>query len=222
MITYEQPILEICKRTHPIYQQFRNRHYVENRGCHGQQIHFLVHYKNKIVGIISGASAVYAVKARDDFFLIPKEKITKEKYYLPAIINNIVFRLEFHEKNLATKILSKWRHVVAELWEDTYNIKVIGFETFVVETDTRKGSLYKADNWLYVGITQGSTKVHNGLINKSTRRAVNKKLIYCKWLSKPIVPTQKYISCWRLETEEEKKRAKYIANLKKKLIGKQF
>ena len=131
------PTLEICKRTHLIYQNIRNRHYVKNKGCHGQQIHFLIHYNNEIVGIISGASSVYGVKTRDEFFEIPNDRKTKEKYYLPAIINNVVFRLELHEKNLATKVLSKWRKIIKILWEQIYNINVIGFETFVVETNTR-------------------------------------------------------------------------------------
>ncbi len=80
---------------------------------------------------------------------------------------------------------------------------MIGFETFVVEEDYRKGTLYKADNWTFVGETFGSTKTHNGLINKSERLITNKKLIYCKWNSKkPIIPIIKYISSWRNQTEE--------------------
>ena len=141
--------LEFCKRTDKRYQDIRNRHYVANNGCHGQQVHFLIHYNNSIVGIISGASSVYAVKARDDFFNIPKDKVVKQKRYLPSIVNNVVFRLEYHEKNLATRVLSRFRKVVCELWHNLYGVPVIGFETFVVEEDFRKGCLYKADNWFF-------------------------------------------------------------------------
>lgn len=223
MKDYEVPLLEICKRTHPIYQDIRNRHYVKNNGCHGQQIHFLIHYKDEICGIISGASSVYGVANRDNFFNIPKDRHIKEKYYLPAIINNTVFRLECHERNLATKVLSKWRKIVAELWEKIYNVDVIGFETFVVETDTRKGCLYKADNWVECGITKGSTKKHIGLKNKSIRIQVIPKLIYCKWINNiPIEPTIEYVSSWRMETDEEKDRHKKITILKKDLLGQIF
>lgn len=223
MRNYEIPLLEICKLTNPIYQDFRNRHYVENHGCHGQQIHFLIHYKNEICGIISGASSVYGVYGRDNFFKIPKDRHLKEKYYLPAIINNVVFRLENHEKNLATKILSKWRNTITQLWENIYDIEVIGYETFVVETDTRKGYLYKADNWKYCGITKGSTKKHKGLKNKSIRLSTEPKLIYCKWKNNiPITPKKEYKSSWRMETTEEKARHKKITELKKQLLGKKF
>lgn len=214
--------LEFCKRTDPRYQTIRNRHYVPNNGCHGQQIHFLIWYKGNIVGIVSGASSVYAVKSRDEFFNIPPDKEIKQKKYLPAIINNVVFRLECHEKNLATRVLSKFRRVAVDLWFQLYNVPVIGFETFVVEEDWRKGALYKADNWTFCGETVGSTKSHKGLTNKSERVKTNSKLVYCRWVKKPVVPTTEYISSWRATTDEEKQRAKYIAKLKKELVGKKF
>lgn len=216
--------LEFCKRTDERYQEIRNRHYIPNNGTHGQQIHFLVHYKEKIVGIISGASSVYGVKSRDDFFNIPKDREIKQKYYLPAIINNVVFRLEYHEKNLATRVLSKFRKVVSKLWEEIYEVPVIGFETFVIENETRKGSLYKADNWTFVGYTKGNTKRHtNGLKNVHVRKSTEEKMIYCKWINnKIIVPTVEYKSSWKCETEIEKARKKRIDKLKKDLVGRLF
>lgn len=218
----EEIALECVKRTDERYQEIRNRHYVENNGTHGQQLHFIIHYNGKVVGIISGASSVYGVGARDTFFGIPKDKEIKQSYYLPAIINNTVFRLEFHEKNLATRVLALWRKVCAQLWEDIYGVKVIGFETFVVENDTRKGALYKADNWTYLGETKGNTKVHNkgGLTAQHTRAETDKKLIYAKWTTKrPVKPTSKYESSWRQATDAEKAKAKTIVEYKRKLDG---
>lgn len=215
--------LEFCKRTDERYKEIRDRHYIPNNGTHGQQIHFLIHYKGQIIGIISGASSVYGVKSRDEYFSIPKDKIKKQKYYLPAIINNVVFRLEYHEKNLATKVLSKFRKTISMLWEEIYGVPVIGFETFVIETETRKGTLYKADNWTFLGHTKGSTKKHKGLKNKAERVDTEAKMIYCRWVNhKPIIPTVEYKSSWRAETEEEKKRKKNIEKLKKDLLGQYF
>ena len=215
--------LEVCQRTNPIYQDIRNRHYVDNHGCQGAQIHFLINYNNEYCGIISGASSVYGVKARDAFFKIPKDQKIKQKLYLPALINNTVFRLENHEYNLGTKILKLWRNTISNLWEDIYSVPVIGFETFVVEEDTRKGCMYKADNWTYVGITCGSTKTHNGMINKSARLKTSKKLIYCKWIKqKEITPTKVYISSWKKSTPEEIELAKKIAFKKQQILGQKY
>jgi len=215
--------LEVCKRTNLIYQDIRNRHYVDNHGTQGAQIHFLINYKGEYCGIISGASCVYGVKARDNFFKIPKDQKIKQKLYLPAIINNTVFRLENHEQNLGTKILKLWRNTISELWEKIYDIPVIGFETFVVEEDYRKGCMYKADNWIFCGITAGSTKTHKGMINKSERIKTTQKLIYCKWINnKIIIPTKEHRGCWRKETDEEKERAKQITILKNNLLTKKY
>jgi len=211
--------LEVCKRTNPIYQDIRNRHYVDNHGTQGAQIHFLINYNNEYCGIISGASCVYGVRARDEFFMIPKDQKIKQKIYLPAIINNTVFRLENHEPNLGTQILKLWRKIISTLWEEIYEIPVIGFETFVVEEDYRKGCMYKADNWTFCGETKGSTKTHKGMINPFERLKTSKKLIYCRWIkNKIIIPTKEHVGCWRQETIQEKLRAKEIADKKNNLL----
>jgi hypothetical protein len=219
--------LEVCSRSDKRYLSYRNRHYIPNRGCHGQQIHFLIYYKGEQVGIISGASSVYAVGARDKFFNIPQDKKIKQKRYLPAIINNVVFRLEHHEKNLGTRILSKFRKVSALLWKRLYGVDVIGFETFVIENDRRKGALYKADNWAYLGETKGNTKTHDvssksvGLTTTHKRRTTEIKLIF-GIKTKNKIPTSDYVSSWRASTPEEKKRAKDIVKFRKELLGKTF
>jgi len=212
--------LIVVQRSDIEYQAIRDRHYVLNNGTHGQQIHYLIKSENKSIGIISGASSVYGVKARDDFFEIPMNPIIKQKFYLPAIVNNVVFRLEVHERNAATQLLSAWRKSISSLWQYIYDIPVIGFETFIVEESYRKGTLYKADNWTFVGETSGSTKSHNGLINKSVRLETSRKLIYCKWNSKrKIIPTIEYVSSWRNETGEEKRRNKQIQIKKREILG---
>jgi Domain of unknown function (DUF4338) len=184
-----------CKRTDPEYQAIRDRHYVPNNGTHGQQIHYKIHIDFLgVVGIISGASSVFAVKPRDDYFGLTKDNKPKG---LPSIINNTVFRLEMHVQNLATMVLSMWRKQVAIDWEERYKVKVHGFETFVVENDTRKGALYKADNWECVGNTAGSTKAHpNGLSGAAVRVQTTPKLIFVKKIKKTQLSTE-YTPTWR-------------------------
>ena len=176
MLKNENIILKRCKRTDEDYQLIRNRHYIPNRGCHGQQLHYLIYLNENIIGIISGASSVYAVKSRDDFFGLTKDN---KKIALNSIINNVVFRLEYHEKNLGTKILKIWRKQIARDWEQRYKVKVHGFETFIIENESRKGALYKADNWSYLGRTVGNTKFHDkGLNTMHERKETEQKLIF--------------------------------------------
>ena len=147
----------------------------------------------EVIGIISGGASAYAVKARDDFFGITKEN---RNVALNGIVDNTVFRLEKHLPNLATQILALWRITVERDWREKYGVIVCGFETFVIENKTRKGSLYKADNWTFVGRTQGSTKFHqHGVEKHFERREVEQKLIFCKWTKHKELPSS-YNSTW--------------------------
>lgn len=235
-------VLEFCSCRDPRYKAIRDRHYVENAGAVGQQIHFIIWYKKNMVGIISGGSAAYAVASRDKFFGITKENRQK---VLNSIINNTVFRLEYHNdkrilnkkgravpaESLATQVLALWRKVAPIVWFDLYGAIPCGFETFVVETETRKGTSYKGDNWENLGRTAGSSKSHKGLGNASTRKNVEPKLVYARrsddysYLAEcgdPRVDPSGYKSSWRLNTPEERQRAKTIAERREYLMGRVF
>ena len=183
-----------CERSNPFYQEIRSRHYVPNNGAVGQQIHYLIYLDGDIVGIISGGSAAYAVGCRDEYFGINKDN---RRIALNGIVDNTVFRLEKNLPNLGTQILAMWRRRVAEDWENRYGVKVAGFETFIVEESYRKGAMYKADNWDFVGQTQGSTKFHrHGAEKKFERRKTESKLVYCKWIKGGRLPTE-YFPTWQ-------------------------
>ncbi len=185
-----------CKRTNPQYQEIRNRHYIPNHGSVGQQIHYLIYLDGDCIGIISGGGAAYAVKCRDDYFGINKKN---RNVALNGIIDNTVFRLEKNIPNLGTQVLSKWRRQVTVDWEKKYNVKPCGFETFVIENSRRKGAMYKADNWIFVGETQGSTKFHqHGMDKQFIRRTVQKKIVFCKWIKGRSLP-EHYESTWNLK-----------------------
>ena len=194
----------MCQRTHPAYLTFRNRHYIANNGCHGQQLHYLVMVDGQHLGVISGASAVYGVKARDQFFGIEHDK---RKVQLNSIINNVVYRIEGAPRNVPSQVLAMWRKRIAADWEYLYQVKVAGFETFVIEADlddgrTRTGALYRADNWTMLGLTSGSTKSHaaadgaGGMNAAHTRKEVCKKLILGRKV-KGVSLASSYNATWR-------------------------
>ena len=192
-----------CKRTDPRYAAMRDRHYIPNKGCHGQQMHYFIMLNGEHVGVISGASAVWAVASRDAFFGLTKDN---RKAALPSIINNVVFRLEVHRPNLATQVLALWRRTIAKDWEARYGVKVAGFETFVIEEPHRKGALYRADNWTFLGETTGRTKIHEeaaGLKAKTEWGDTSKKLIFAKKVKGATLST-KYHSAWRRDAAARK------------------
>lgn len=165
------------------YQDYRNRHYIPNKKCIGMQCHYLVFVNNEQVGIISGSSPSWSVRPRDSFFGLDDHS-AKRGMQLKAIVNNSVFRLEMNTPNLGSQILSRFRKQVARDWFAQYSIKVVGFETFVEPSENRHGSLYLADNWTHVGITQGHAKLQKSCRASSQsviRQPTTQKLIYCKW-----------------------------------------
>ena len=132
---------------------------------------------NTPVGIISGASPVWACKPRDDFFGINKDNRVK---MLGGIINNVVFRLEVTEKNLASHILSVWRKQIIDDWKKKYGFDIFGFETFVCG-NSRTGASYKADNWVFCGYTKGSAKRQpRGVGRCSERSGTSVKMVFCR------------------------------------------
>lgn len=170
-------VLERVKRTDERYQEFRNRHYVDNKGAIGRQLHYLIYVDGDLIGIISGGSAVYRTEHRDKFFGITD--LNREEL-IQKIINNTVFRIEGRYPNLGTQVLAKWRRQVKDDWEDKYKDEVIGYETFV--GGNLKGTVYKADNWTFCGKTKGYSKHHpHGAYSGSVFGKSYQKLIYCKW-----------------------------------------
>lgn len=173
--------LVLCSRSDIEYKIIRDRHYVANHGCIGKQLHYLIYEGEGIleqpIGIISGASAIWASEYRDKFFGINKgnriEKIDK-------IIDNVVFRLEKNNRNYGSQIMALWRKTILKDWTKRYGTEVIGFETFVFGKE-RFGTIYKADNWTYVGQTKGSAKYKpHGAYNIGERKKTEIKLIFCK------------------------------------------
>ncbi|MGB2589012.1 MAG: Druantia anti-phage system protein DruA [Candidatus Acidiferrum sp.] len=235
-------VLEFCSREDLRYKSIRDEHYVKNKGAIGQQVHFIVWYKKKIAGIISGGSAAYRVACRDNFFKITKEN---RKKFMTGIINNSVFRMEYRsdkrmiakngkdvpEESVATQVLALWRKVVPFVWFHLYAAIPGGFETFVGETETRKGSIYKGDNWEYVGRTVGASKSRKGLTNAPVRENVEPKLVYVKKsddysyfaeCGDPRFHSSGYKPSWEGKTPEEKQRRKTVAEQRMHLMGKVF
>jgi len=191
----------MCKRSDRRYKAVRDRHYVPNRGAHGQQVHYLILVDGEQTGVISGGSPAWAVAARDEFFGIDKSNRAAN---LCGIVNNTVFRIEVSEKNMATMVLSTWRRRIAADWLALYGVRVAGFETFVVPDEIgdgrqRTGALYKADNWTFLGMTAGAAKSHagsGGVTGASSRDATSSKLIFGRKVRRVGLPST-YSSTWR-------------------------
>ena len=152
------------------------------------QLHYLICLDGEQVGIITASSPAWSVRARDRFFdVAPYGEHKRRGKQLKHIANNSVFRLEKHLPNLGTRTLALFRRRAAFDWRERYGVELVGWETFVEPSECRHGSMYKADNWIYVGNTRGSKKMQQGgkigVDGKVARTTTTQKLTFCRWQS---------------------------------------
>ena len=83
----------------------------------------------------------------------------------------------------ASHILRLFRERIKIDYTSKYKDELVGIITFV--EPPRKGILYKADNWDYLGMTQGVRCFRRGDLGKWVNKEWTKgtqKHIYAKWL----------------------------------------
>lgn len=124
-------------------------HYPKSKGIPGRSLCYLVFNKGKIAGIIGAASPPKNYKIFVSYFGVD------EKFF----VNNNVFRIIESEKNLATRILRKFRERIRKDYREKYSQELTGICTFVEKP--RTGNIYKADNWDFLGETQGKRMRRN-------------------------------------------------------------
>jgi len=155
--SYKYPHLLQVPKGNKTFATLYLTHYPNSLGIVGRSINYLVIWKGKIVGIIGGNSAPYSVKSIDEYFGIDKENRSDK---LLEIMNNDVFRIVEPDKNLATMALKSFRIAIQRDYEKKYGGKLTGLITFV--EPPRKGNIYYADNWTYLGMTKGFGTTRRG------------------------------------------------------------
>jgi hypothetical protein len=130
----------------PEFAHFFVSHYPGSKGVMGRRFLYKIYKDDIFIGIIGGASAPggYIMRKFAEFFK------TKDNQ---SILNNNIYRLTHHEKNLGTRVLKLFRKRLFEDYLEKYGEVLLGLVTFV--EPPRTGSIYKADNWSYLGKTKG-------------------------------------------------------------------
>lgn len=119
-------------------------HYPNSKGIPGRSLCYLIYNDNILLGIIGVNSPPKNYKIFTKYF-----NSVDEIHY----VNNNVFRLIVNEKNIGTQVLKVFRRKIKIDYELKYGDELVGIVTFV--EPPRNGAVYKADNWDYLGETQG-------------------------------------------------------------------
>jgi len=119
-------------------------HYPQSKGIVGRALCYLIYNDSVCIGIIGASSPPYNYRKFREYFCIDDENL---------FLNNNVFRLIENKRNLGTQVLKLFRKRVLVDYLSKYSTNLIGLVTFV--EPPRTGAVYKADNWDYLGETEG-------------------------------------------------------------------
>jgi hypothetical protein len=167
-------VLERVPKSHPTFVKWYMDHYPESKGIVGRQLNYLIHYDQLPIGIISGASPPRNYRKFRKFFAVDDDL---------GYLNNNVFRIvdKPMDKNVGTKVLKIFRLRVRRDYGERYGDDLLGLVTFV--EPPRTGAIYKADNWTYLGKTQGITvrRRGEGWMEKQYDKGVRKHIFVYRY-----------------------------------------
>ncbi len=127
--------------------------YVKHKRTPNRRIHWLVRHKDEVIGAIGINSCTINLGPRDALLGVRDNRDRLRR--LPNLANNYRFCL-IRDKcppNAASQVLKLLREEAPRVWRRKYGNRLNGIETFV--GNGLKGSCYLADNWRYLGETQG-------------------------------------------------------------------
>ncbi len=166
--------LLLVPKSHPLFVKWYIEHYPKSKGIVGRQLNYIIYSNGEPVGIIGVASPPLLYK--------PFVEVFSEKIYKDNVLNNNVYRIvvKGNDYNFGTKVLKLLRLRIPVDYKEKYNKDLLGLVTFV--EPPRTGAIYKADNWVYIGKTQGVHVTRRGLwIHKTFVRGEQKEMFY-RWL----------------------------------------
>jgi hypothetical protein len=174
-------------------------HYLGYTQPVGEHLKYIAFSNDRPMACLAWSSAPWYIGARDRFIGWSPQNRQKN---LHLIINNTRFLVLpwVDVSHLASHLLALNRRRLYQDWQRIYHHPVYLLETFV-DTERYRGTVYKADNWIYVGKTTGL-----GKLSKSNKPTLSKKAVYLYPLTKDFrhrLHTQGPAASGELPTQEE-------------------
>jgi len=121
--------------------------------CGAQQRYLIMSSCYGLVGAMSFSAASWHISARDRWIGWSE---AARRAHLPLVVNNSRFliRPDVVVPHLASHALSLARRRLGRDWRERYGYEPVLLETYVA-CERYKGTSYRADNWRYLGRTQG-------------------------------------------------------------------
>jgi hypothetical protein len=141
-----------------LWNEFIGRyHYLGYKIMPGAQLRYFIMAGDKVLGAMGFGGTAWKVASRDKFIGWSAEQ---RKTHLHLIVNQTRFLILpwVRCQNLATRSLRLASRRLPSDWQTRYGYRPVLLETFV-EVTRFKGTCYKADNWIQVGVTQGRSRM---------------------------------------------------------------
>lgn len=169
----------------------QTHHYLGALPKIGETLRYVALWRDQWIALLSFSSPAWKCAPRDRWI-----GWTSRLQYdrLKLITNNSRFLIlpEWHLPNLGSRVLSLCQHRLNTDWLNTFGHPLLLLETFV-DPQRFHGTLYKANNWIYVGNTQGFRRTRLGYSpTPHSSKMVFLKPLHPKaqtLLSQPILPS---------------------------------
>ena len=162
---HEVRVRPVERNEEPLHRQLmRVHHYLGYLPKIGQTLWYVASYHEQWVALLNFSAAAWKCAVRDRW--VGWDFHHQYDYdRLKLIANNSRFLIlpDWHCPNLGSKILSLCHRRLASDWQERFGHRLLLLETFV---DPRfHGTVYRAANWLYLGLTRGYSRTRQGYSN---------------------------------------------------------
>lgn len=139
---------------HILWREMIDRHhYLGYRRAPGAQMRYLVQSAHGFVAAIGFGPAAWALQPRDTWIGWTSDQRQKNLQYIVGQNRFLIFPW-IRVQGLATRVLSLTHRRMPGDWHDRYGRRPLLLETFV-EVERFRGTIYRAGNWISLGLTQG-------------------------------------------------------------------
>ena len=153
----------VARNEEPLYHQLMaTHHYLGFLPKIGRTLWYVATYHEQWVGLLSFSAAAWKCAVRDrwigwDFH----HQYDYDRLKLIATNSRFLILPHWHRPNLGSKILSLCQKRLSNDWQQHFGYPLLLLETFV-DPQRFHGTVYRAANWLYLGLSRGYRRTPQG------------------------------------------------------------
>ena len=163
---------------HRFQKLMQKHHYLGALPKISETIWYIATFGDQWVALLSFSAAALKCSPRDQWI---GWDFRHQYDRLKLLTNNSRFLIlpDWHFPNLASRVLSLCQKRLPKDWKTIFGHPVVLLETFV-DPQRFRGTIYKADNWIYVGDSRGFRRTTKGYSAKTQ----SPKMVFVK----PLIP----------------------------------